>query len=72
VGACQGKAFVRMKRNGLVLLQGRSRLGIRKRFCSKGKGAAVAAWGGVGGIQGQAGCGSGQPGLLVGNPAGGS
>ena len=24
-----------------------------------------------GGIQGQAGCGSGQPGLLVGNPAGG-
>ena len=59
----------------LKLRQGRFRLDNRKKFFTEGGDALEqVAQGGCGcpipaGIQGQAGCGSGQPGLVVGDPA---
>jgi len=63
--------------NGFTLGQGRFRLDIRRNFFFHTEGHDVldqVALRGCGcpipgGIQGQAGCGSGQPGLVVGDPA---
>ena len=62
--------------SGLKLRQERFRLRIRRKFFHTESGDTLeqVAQGGCGcpipgGIQGQAGCGSGQPGLVVGDPA---